>query len=379
MNPRSVCAFGALQELSHVLAEKRVRHIFLVTGKTSYSLSGAEEALASYLEPYRVTHWSGFDENPKLKHLELGLAQFLEARADIIIAVGGGSAIDMAKLIKIFSGQVKPPLVYVEGSEALEPVTLPLIAIPTTAGSGSQATHFAVLYVGKSKFSVAHQSMLPDVALVDPTLLQSVPPRVAAAAGLDALNQAIESYWSIRSTEASKSVARKAIELVFSSLRDAVLHPDDSALLDMARAAHFAGEAINVTMTTAPHAVSYPITSYFGIAHGHAVGLVLARFLIYNEGVEREDCLDRRGPAYVRATIREIAVMLGGADAISAAARYNALMDDIHLSRDFSSLGIQTHEDIEIIVTNGFNPQRVGNNPRRVSQKALSDMLYELM
>jgi alcohol dehydrogenase class IV len=373
-----ICEHGALDELPKVLAQTKARRIFLVTGKTGYSRSGAEAALKPYLEPYRVTQWSDFDENPQLKHLEIGLARFREAQHDLVLAVGGGSAMDMAKLIKIFSGQAKSPSVYVEGQEALDPTTLPLVAIPTTAGSGSQATHFAVLYIGKSKFSVAHACMLPDVALVDPRLLQSVPSQVAASAGLDALNQGIESYWSIHSTTASKSFASEAIELVGSNLRDVVCRPSASAYFAMARAAHLAGEAINITMTTAPHAISYPITSHFGVSHGHAVGLVLARIFVYNEGVTDEDCLDPRGAEYVRATLRNIAGFMGATDAAGAAARYNALMEDISLSRDFSSLGIKTREDLEIIVTHGFNPQRVKNNPRLVTQDALRDMLCEL-
>jgi len=373
-----VCAHGALGELPQILAQRSVRRIFLVTGKTGYSSSGAESALNSYLEPYNVTHWSDFDENPKLKHLELGLARFRDAPHDLVLAVGGGSAMDMAKLIKIFSGQSKSPSAYVEGQETLEPTALPLVAIPTTAGSGSQATHFAVLYIGKVKFSVAHACMLPDVALVDPGLLQSVPPNVAASTGLDALNQGIESYWSTRSTDASKSFARRAIELVLGNLRDVVLSPNASAYLAMAQGAHLAGEAINITMTTAPHAISYPITSYFGVSHGHAVGLVMARVLVYNEGVQDEDCLDSRGVEYVRKTMSEIVGMLGTTNAVSAAARYNSLMDDISLSRDFLSLGIKTSEDLEIIVTNGFNPQRVRYNPRLLTENALRDILHEL-
>lgn len=378
MTAQVVCTLGALGELPQVLAQKSVRSIFLVTGKTGYSSSGAESALSSYLEPYNVTHWTDFDENPKLEHLEHGLARFRDTPHDLVLAVGGGSAMDMAKLIKIFSGQPKVPSAYVQGQEALAPTTLPLVAIPTTAGSGSQATHFAVLYIGKEKFSVAHACMLPDVALVDPALLASVPPNVAASAGLDALNQGIESFWSTRSTEASKSFARNAIELVLGNLRDVVLSPKPSAYQAMAQGAHLAGEAINITMTTAPHAISYPITSHFGVSHGHAVGLVLARVLVFNEGVQDEDCLDPRGAEYVRETLSEIAGMLGTPDVVSAAARYNSLMADISLSRDFLSLGIKTPEDLEIIVSNGFNPQRVRYNPRLLTQKALRDILHEL-
>ena len=373
-----VCAHGALAELPRILAARQCRHIFLVTARASYKSSGSEAALDEYFEPYAVTRFSDVEENPELEQLELGLARFRKARPDLMIGVGGGSAMDMAKLIKIFSSQPKPPLSYVEGNETLSANTLPLVAIPTTAGSGSQATHFSVLYVGKSKYSVAHPSMLPDAALVDPILLRSVPPAVAASTGLDALNQGIESYWSIHSTDESKALAREAIGLVWHSLRDIVHRPSDDVRLAMATAAHRAGGAINITKTTAPHAISYPITSFFGVPHGHAVGLVLARVLLYNASVSDSDCLDSRGSAYVQKTIVEIAKLFDEDDAIGAARAYNELMDEIGLSRDFRALGIETPEHLDTIIRNGFNPQRVENNPRRLTTSALRDMLVEL-
>jgi len=285
---------------------------------------------------------------------------------------------DMAKHIKIFSNQPQPPRHYVEGDATLTSATVPLVAIPTTAGSGSQATHFAVLYIGKTKFSVAHASMLPDEALVDPALLRSVPPAVAASAGLDALNQGIESYWSIHSTNESKAIARNAIELTWSGLHEFAGDSGDDVYLAMATGAHRAGEAINITKTTAPHAISYPITAYFGVPHGQATGLILAAVLRYNAGVSAADCLDSRGPTYVKNTIAEIAALLGKPDANAAADAYNDMMDALGLSRDFCALGIRSTNDIETIVEHGFNPQRVRNNPRLVTASALRKMLQDL-
>jgi alcohol dehydrogenase class IV len=361
-----------------LLAELEPRRILLVAGRASYALSGAEDVLSTYLEPYEFSRWSTFGENPKMEHLERGLAMFQQIQPDLIMAVGGGSALDMAKLIKVFSGQSRSPLDYVQRGDPLQSVRVPLIAIPTTAGSGSQATHFAVLYIGRDKYSVAHPCMLPDVALVDPALLQGLPASVAASAGLDALNQGIESYWSIHSTAVSRQYAREAIELAWANLRNMVQRPDDSSRLAMARAAHRAGEAIDITRTTAPHAVSYPITSYFGVPHGHAVGLVLGAFLEFNAKIGEDDCSDTRGACHVRETIREIAHFLGETDARGAAEAYNSLMDDIGLARDLLSLGIETRADLELIVRNGFNPQRMGNNPRLVTGDALLAMLLDL-
>jgi alcohol dehydrogenase class IV len=379
MTPTAICARAALSQLPDVLSDFECRNIFLVTGRASFERSGAKSALQVHLAGYNVTHFHDVGENPKVEQLERGLALFRKSGSDLIIGVGGGSVIDMAKLIRIFSNQTLPVLRYVNGGERLTSATLPMVAIPTTAGSGSQATHFSVLYVGKTKYSVADQSMLPDTALVDPDMLKSVPPIVVASTGLDALNQGIESYWSVKSTDESKRYAREAISLAWKNLRAMVLNPTDEVRLSMAIAAHRAGEAINITTTTAPHAISYPITSYFGVPHGHAVGLVLSSLLIFNASVGDSDCLDPRGVKHVNKSINDIVTLMGQDDSNNAANSYNALMKDIGLSRNFHSLGIRTQDDIETIVSNGFNPQRVNNNPRELTVYALREMLEELI
>lgn len=379
MTSTVTCAQGALSQLPSVLSRFECHNIFLVTGRASFESSGAKLALDDHLANYAVTRFSDVGENPEVERLERGLSLFHASDADLIIGIGGGSVMDMAKLIRIFSSQSHPILQYVEGGETLAPANLPMVAIPTTAGSGSQATHFAVLYVGKTKYSVADQSMLPSAALVDPDLLKSVPPAVVASTGLDALNQGIESYWSVHSTDESKTYAREAISLAWDNLRAAVLRPTDEVRNAMAIAAHRAGEAINVTKTTAPHAISYPITSYFGVPHGHAVGLVLSKILIFNALVRDEDCLDARGADYVRTTINEISDLLRSKDSSDAAASYDALMDDIGLGRNLRDLGIRTHKDLETIISNGFNPQRVNNNPRKLTESALRELLAGLL
>src|SRR5262249_51347864 len=138
---------------------------------------------------------------------------------------------------------------------------LPLVAIPTTAGSGSEATPFAVLYVGHVKHSIAGPAMLPDVAIVDPSLTDSMSPALTAVTGMDAFSQAVESYWCIHSTERSKAYARRAIALVLEHLEVAVTAPREENRRAMSKAAHLAGRAIAITKTTGAHALSYPLTS----------------------------------------------------------------------------------------------------------------------
>ena len=355
-----------------------VSSVLLVTGKSAYASSGAQEALEPLLRRQRVRRVCEFETNPKTEDVTRILKELREdAPFDCILAVGGGSVIDVAKLLKAFLGSSQSIETYLQGAETLEPSDIPLIAVPSTAGSGSEATHFAVVYQGKEKFSVAHERLLPNLAVVVPALLKSLPAHVAAASGMDALCQGIESYWSIYSTDESRDLAREAVVLAWGSLKKSVLNKDDQALEDIARASHLAGQAINITKTTAPHAVSYALTSFYGITHGHAVGLLVARFFAYNSEVSDEDCLDSRGPAWVKSRIEDLVGILSSESIQDVAPAMNRLMDDIGLEVDLKALGLSTDKDIEVIVENGFNPQRVNNNPRRLDQLGLSDLLLK--
>ncbi len=146
----------------------------------------------------------------------------------------------------------------------------------------------------------------------------------------------------------------------------------------MAYGAHLAGKAISITRTTVPHAISYPLTSYFGIAHGHAVAVTLGAMLEYNASVNEYDAFDPRGSKYVQKTLNEIAVMLGRKDIAGAKEEIRRLMEGIELGTKLSGLGIKSENDIETIINNGFNRDRVKNNPRKVTRQALRKILENI-
>lgn len=353
-------------------------NVLLVTGNSMYRASGAEQALEPVLREREVTHLTCFHTNPRVEDVTHLLEQIDNKESyQAIIAVGGGSVIDTAKLLKAFLGNPLSLDEYLGGEDhrKLNTAALPLIAVPSTAGSGSEATRFAVVYKNKEKYSVEHDGLLPDLSVVIPSLLKSVPTKIAAASGMDGLCQGIESYWSIHSTDQSRKLAAEAIGLAWNWIEKAVRDRSSEALDYMAKASHLAGRAINITKTTAPHAVSYPMTSYFGITHGHAVGLLTARFLTFNEGVTEEDCLDARGQQWVKERLREISALLGADTVDDAAQALTQKIKRIGLEISLNQLGIITEEDIETIVTHGLNPERVKNNPRVVTLDTARDVL----
>jgi alcohol dehydrogenase class IV len=378
MNQKEYISFGAVDLYVSILANFSARNILLVTGRESYAKSGAKSHLQNLLKSNKVYVFNDFEPNPKIEDVKMGVELFREAEYDAVIAVGGGSVIDMAKMINFFIENRLDPLNYINGDK--EPIrkVKPLIAIPTTAGSGSEATHFAVVYVNHKKHSIEDQSILPEVAIIDSELTMSLPPRITAISGMDALSQAIESYWSIDSTEESRQYAEKAIKMILSNLAVAVNNPTESSRLAMAKAAHLSGKAINITKTSAPHAISYPLTAYFDIPHGHAVALTLPSLLAYNYRVTDNDLLDERGCDYVRAAVERIINLLGAKNIDSANEKIEILMKEIGLETRLEKLDINDREDIEKIVKEGFDPNRVKNNPRMLTHEALREILCNI-
>lgn len=369
---------GSMTRIGDVLAELGAGRVMLVAGKNSYAASGVEAKIAVVLDRYKVRRFSEFSPNPQVADIRAAAEIVSEFRPDVILAVGGGSPMDVAKAAMIFAAN---DITYEEWFSDSRPVAekrIPIIAVPTTAGSGSEATQFAVFYDGKTKKSFAEPKVVPDVIIVDPELMMSLPQYQAASGGMDALAQAIESYWSVHSTSESKEYAAHAIEIAIADIVESVTDPSPDTRFAMAKAANLAGKAINITRTTACHAVAYPFTSYFGVAHGHAVALTLGAMFEYIAGVTDEDLLDERGCEYVLRAVREISSLLGCEKIENVPQLIEKVMTEIGLKTRLRDLGLSGPEDIETIVANGFAPDRVKNIPRLLTEDALRGMLEGL-
>lgn len=248
--------------------------VLLITGKRSFVESGACDLVDEVIPVSKdgIIRFSDFDNNPNIKDLRKGIACAEEFHPSVIIAIGGGSVIDMGKLIRFFythEGEI------LGGKYVGKDMDVPLIAIPTTAGTGSEATHFAVLYdEQRVKHSLADKDILPEHAFIYPELTYNQSSYLTACAGFDALAQGIEAYWNRNATPESDKYAIKAIDLIYDTLPEVVKNPTPELRGKMAEGAYWAGRAINITKTTAPHAFSYPFTAHYGIPHGHAVAIV---------------------------------------------------------------------------------------------------------
>lgn len=365
---------GAIKKVGDILSGFSPRRVFLVTGNQSYALSGAKEALEKLLSSYEVERFAVSKPLPELDEIARGCAAYKKGNFDVILAVGGGNVLDTAKLIRVAAAQNHAEIL--SSIQSVAHKGAPLIALPTTAGSGAEATHFSVLYINDVKHSIAHPYVLPDFAVVDPELTLSLPTRMAAISGLDALSQGIESFWSIGATETSKEFARQAIRVASCSIESAVLKRDIDSCVELSRAALLAGQAINISKTTAPHAVSYIFTSRFNIPHGHAVMLTLGKFLLL-AAQTTESTLNAPLPAEtVQNNIKEICDLLDVPNPQAAQTYFHTLMKRFDLAVNLSTLNVQ-ERDFDLIVKS-VNLERLQNHPQKISAQDIYNILREI-
>ncbi len=366
---------GCLKYIKKIIDQYHARKILLVTGNKSYTHSGIEDALAPYLTESNTIRFFDFTPNPQLEHTQKGIELIRQIKPDIIIAIGGGSVIDMGKLIAILAAQSENDLIkIVLDPHIIKKKGVPLIAIPTTSGTGSEATHFAVVYIDKVKYSLAHNFILPDHAIIDPLLTQRVPAYIRASCAMDALAQAVESYWATGSTQKSKAYASQAIKLILPVISKSV-YCDDIEIMEMlSKAAHLSGKAINITKTTAAHAISYPLTTYFQVPHGHAVALLLGKFFVIHADPDPTELIDNRGMEYFNQVMVDLFALFGCNNARDCCRQWYDRMAQIGLEIDLQAIGIKNTDDIWVVEQN-VNMERLNNNPVKVSKQTLHTML----
>ena len=315
-----------------------------------------------------VVRFSDFKPNPDYTSALAGVKLYKETGCDMVAAIGGGSAMDTAKCIKMYV-TMDDSTDYI--AQKIIPNDIEFFAVPTTAGTGSEATRYAIIYHNGNKVSVTDSSCIPTAVMFDPTALRTLPDYQKKATMLDALCHAIESYWSIHSTEESKAYAADAIKLIFSSM-GGYLANTDAGNSNMLKASNIAGKAINITATTAGHAMCYKLTTKYGLAHGHAAALcVKALFPFMAENTSL--CKDERGEEYFKNMLKELAEIMGCENASSAAESFGTLVDSLGLSAPKAA-----DSDIDILVSS-VNAERLKNHPVQLDSDTIRALYKKIV
>jgi len=336
--------------------------VLLVVGKGSARRTGALDQVVEALvqSGLTVSIFEGVESDPSTDTVHRGTDLAKEFQAQAVVALGGGSVIDAAKAIALLATNPGRCSDY----ERKAPVNsvLPLIAIPTTAGAGSEVTRFAVIsdLDRKVKMVLGGSYLIPKIALLDPLLTVSMPPEVTAATGMDALTHAIEAYLSTRAQPDTDLLALSAVELIAANLTQAVYNPQDvEARSAMLLGQYRAGLAFSNASVALVHSMSRPLGVYFGVPHGLANALLLPHVMAYNRPAcpERFAVLARAlGEETVGLSIRE-----AGLKAVQAVRN---LVLDIGIPRSLQQVGVK-EESFEIMAKDALEAQSTQFNPRR--------------
>ena len=339
---RVVFGDGVLAQLGDLVDEiaGRQARVFLLTGRRSLERSGILARVVGLLSPDRVRRFSDIPAFPSPGTARAAVDACRDARADVVVAVGGGSVLDVAKVAALLARSDLSVDELITRERAVSGPALPILAAPTTSGSSSEVTPFAALWDADARrwYGVTDPRIFPAVALVDPDLAATMPSDLAALSGADALTSAFESYWSTEASPISDALNLEVIRLFATSLEASCLEADRQARSACALAATLSGMAYTHSRPNVCHAVGRPLTLQWGTGHGQAVGVTLLAFLDWNA-----PAIAAKIPALLRA--------LGSANLSAAVALLDRLFSRVGIATRLGALGVRA-ADVGSLVEN---------------------------
>jgi alcohol dehydrogenase len=280
----SYTGWGAIEKLFVELENMNPKKILIVTDQILVDIGIIEKYLTPLYEKYKVDIFTDIEPEPSLACGQKLVDYTRGGNYDCVIGLGGGSTLDLAKMTAVISfneGAVKDYL-NLNGTKKLMHKGIPKILIPTTSGTGSEVTDIAVFSLQNTKDVITHDFLLADLAIVDPQLTMTLPKRVTAATGVDALTHAVEAFISVHANPTTDALAVKAIELIGGSLKKAVADGDDAeARTAMSYGSYLAGLAFFNAGVSGVHALAYPLGGQFKLPHGESNAVLLPYVMNY--------------------------------------------------------------------------------------------------
>lgn len=361
---------GTLVRLPECAQKLGGTHAMLLSGPTLRKMGIVDKA-AKYLEDagMKVDIFTEIEANPSVTTVEKATTAFKEAGADFIVALGGGSPMDVAKAVGV-TAKYGGSITEYEGAHKVPGKIIPLIAIPTTAGTGSEVTAFSVItdHSRDYKLTVFSYELFPSYAILDPELLTSAPASVAAACGIDAFIHAEEAYVSTAASPFSDAMAEKAMELIGKNIRRFVARRTDlEAAEAMLTGSLFAGIAFSFARLGNVHAMSHPVSAYFHVAHGVANAVLLPTVIEYNALADHGRY--EKIYNYIREK-KEPAVDFKPQMLIDEIKKLNA---DLGIPKSLSEVGV-TEDKIEAMAKDAVVHPNVLANPRQTNLKDMIEL-----
>lgn len=352
---------GSSLKLAEMVKKVGGTKVLLVTDKGVWEnkvLKNIEKSLNENKIEYIV--FSEVEPDPTIQGVEKATEMLKEFNADTVVGVGGGSSLDSAKAIAVMGTNEGKIFDYV-GFGLIKNKPLPIIAIPTTAGTGSEATFWSVLAdkTQDIKASVGGWEIMPTIAILDPELTLTLPPKLTAATGMDALCHAMESYVAKSTQPISEGMSLHAMKLIAKSLRRAVTRGDDiEAREDMLAASLLAAFAFNVTRLGLSHALAIPFGAHHHIPHGTVNAILLPWVMEYNLPAATGKYLEIA--KIFGEDVSNLSNMDGARKAVDAIKKLNI---DIGITQGLKDYGV-VDEDLQMIAEEGYKSGNVLVNPR---------------
>lgn len=372
MNFRIIHTLQSADTIASLVAETGVKRVFMVTDPGIQAL-GLDKPLVEALERKRVAFslFSNVDPNPTLDNVEQGLAQAGDFRPQLLVALGGGSAMDCTKAINLLinrGGYLPDYVASIPKGQAL----LPMVAFPTSAGTGSEVSPFLLISDPRThaKIVVRSPEAVPKYAVLDPTLTRSLPPKATLFAGLDAMVHGFESYVAMGSQPYTQALALQAVELVIDNLPRVMAEPSNLAARGrMLVAANMAGMAFSLSYLGLAHSLANALAKVGGVPHGMAVGMMLSPVIRHNQRAAADQ--------YCRLARH----LLGQKCPEDGHAACEALADFVHtfgvnlgMPASLSAIGIKA-EQVPLLVEEALRQPTIKTNPCIPSAEELSSLL----
>jgi len=361
---------NSTEDIKNFINDKNFKKIFILCGKKSFITSGAEIFFKKLLNNKEIKLFYKASELPILEELIKIINDIKNSKPDLILAVGGGTVIDYAKIANVVDIRDNLKNLIVNYSYPFKDRFTNLAVIPTTAGSGAEVTSNAVIYVDGIKYSFESELLLPDNFFLIPEFLVSAPNKIKASAGFDAIAQALESLISKKSNEQSVNYASKSLRISIDSYISFLNNPNLKNATEMSIASNLAGKAISISKTTAPHAVSYPFTSLFNISHGHAVGLFFENFFKFNF-----DNINKSETSFDLKKRFELIFNIFDVENINNFnSKISLIKEQAKLEDNLKKLNINVEKSSEKIIK-GINLLRLGNNPVKINERDIFNII----
>ncbi len=373
--PEIIFGRGSLKQIGQCSRRMGGDKVMLVTDAGIIANGWVDEALGYLkLEGLKVVVFDNVTSNPRAFQVEQGALEYARQECDVIIAIGGGSPMDTAKGIAILASNQGRIMDYVGCNLIAKPIP-PLICVPTTAGTGSDVSQFAIIadQEKKIKMTILSRAIMPDISLIDPRLLQTKSEELIAATGMDALTHAIEAFVSSLSWPLTDPHASHAIKLVFRHLKEAVHKKSLDPLEGMAVASLEAGAAFSNAILGAVHALAHPLGGLYDMHHGLANAILLP--VVLKKNLEH-------APEKYALIANAMGINTRGKTAIEAALQVpeqiENLIQSLHIPSKLSEVGVKA-QDLPALARDAAKDLCMMTNPQRYDEREIEGMYLDAL